>query len=592
MAGSSAGGLEYPAQDYFPRWRLRLAIRFSEFGQLAQLQSQAPSKLARSLAGVDMTRDDLQVVPDPSAPPGVSRFILQAGSGSPVVGGPQDQTQSSDGFTQVLDGLIPTHFGWKQTTPRTPGSLEMDVPFASCPFDPRTIRACAVSFFLGTVQAGGSTDDLADTWTDANGQQRTNLRFVGWVDKWDIEWPNEGPPMLHLECVDNARLLIDLQAPTKGQLDATLPIEQAVAKYLAFAPTLAGLSVEYRPTGEKPPIIKGLVAASAMRVGEGPPVSRGAHPGEKMSVFDYLSDNCLALGHKLFMDGTTLVIQRLRSLTSANVQGRDDDPYKTRTLPSGVQLPYRRFIYGRNVKSLRVGRNFTAHPPQNVSVRAYNTEQKQVLVERFPLAQDAQVVATPGDAVDNKWLEVWIGRGVIDRATMRAYAQEVYESMGRQELSVEVRTPNLSSYGGGNDDPDVLDMKFGDPVEVLFNREDYYSSLSALQQKLDSVAANAAYFEAQGFSPQLSQAYAKAYTNSGMQTVYRLHELEVQGGIEGVEDAAVQVTMSCVNYVEVTSDKSLAPGEEPAATSPAAPPAAPLAPPPPAGTTPSTGSGL
>lgn len=597
----SAAGLEYPPQSYYPRWKLRMIIRFAEFGGLATLQNLAPQKPTRSLSGVDMARGVLKAVPDPNSPPGATRFLLQAPGDLPGAQtfSPQARQRSQDGLTHVLEGIVPIEFGLSTNGLRIASSLNLRMPFIACPIDPRTIRACAVEFYLGTIresdaiaqisgfggQRADSTtsnaasqplDALPDTWTDALGQPRTNKRFSGWVDEWECEW-SRGMSLIRLTCTDNTKLLLNVDAPAKGQVSKDLPLDQAIAKYLTFSPIFAGLTVEYRPANETPPTLGAVLHSSAFTPNQGPPVSlmAGSHY-EKASVFDYLTDICRAVGHSLFMDDTTLVIQRVRSITSANVQGRPNDPYKPRTMPDGTVLPYRRLLFGRNVKLLRLKRNLAKRAPTNISVRAYNPDTKETLVERFPLKLDAQVMALPGDTSEEKWLELNIGGGVVDRKTMRLYAQEIYESLWRQEVAVEIETMNLASYGGGNDDPDLLDIAFGDPVEVLFARDDFYSTLGPTQRSLDAAGANAELMRAAGFPDDFANAYAQAYTNAGLQQIYRFHKAEISGS----RNEGVKIKLDCVNYVEVTSDKALPSGEEPPQQSPTQAPTAPRAPPP------------
>jgi hypothetical protein len=603
----SAAGLEYPEQSYYPRWKIRLILRFSEFGALSTLQNLAPTKPTRSLSGTDLSRGVLKAVPDPQSPPGATRFLLQAPGGDTSVRstfGPQARKKSKDGLTQVIEGLVPIEFQLASNGLRTASSLHCKFPFIGCPIDPRTLRACAVEFFLGCVTAqeaslgnvaGGSPslnanaqplDVLPDTWTDIHGQPRTNKRFQGWVDVWEISW-SRGPSTISLECTDNTRLLLNLDAPAKGQVSKDLPLDQAIAKYLTFSPIFEGLSVEYRPSNETAPTLAQVMHSSAFTPGQGPPLSllAGGHY-EKASVFDYLTDVCRSVGHSLYMDGTTLVIQRVRSMTSASVQSRPNDPYLPRTLPSGQQMPYRRWIYGRNITSLRLKRNMGRRAPANISVRAYNPDTKETIVERYPLAKDAQVMALPGDNAENKWLELTIGGGIVDRKTMRIFAQEVYESLWRQEVAVEIETRNFSSFGGGNSDPDLLDLAFGDPLEILFARDDFYSSLSSAQRALDAKQANAQFLIDAGFPPAFANDYAAVYTNAGLQSLYRSHQID----IEGHREEGVKFKIEAVNYVEVTSDKSLDTGEEPPQVPPAQPASAPKSPPPPAGPTPPAAS--
>jgi hypothetical protein len=606
-----ADGLEYPEQSYFPRWKLRLILRFAEFGLLGNLQKTAPSKPARSLAGVDMTRGSLTVAADPLVP---GRFVLQAPGGQPGAQtfSPQSRTTSSDGLTQVLEGVVPPQFHLSKFTLRTAGSLHTQFPFIACPVDPRALRSVAVEFFLGCIPASdamaqdqGNTrgqnadgssnqgaaplDVLPDTWTDSNGQQRTNLRFQGWVDIWEIEW-GKGLSTIKLECTDNARLLLNMAAPMKGQVSKDLPLDQAVAKYLTFSPQFAGMSVQYRPAGMTAPTLASIIHSSAFLPGQGPPVSRMGAGVEKASVYDYLTDVVRSVGHSLYVDGTTLVIQRLRTLTSTSVAQRSDDPYVPRQLPDGTTLPYRRFIYGRNVSSLKLKRNMSGKAPCNVSARAYDPDHKRVLVERYPLKKDVvpgapgpQVHSLPGDGTtEEKWMEFNVPRGVVDKATMRIFAQQIYESLWRQEMEFDLETKNFSSFGGGNSDPDLLDAQFGDPLEILFARDDFYSTLGPVQAKLDTVGGTSQLLQAAGFPAQFADAYAKAYGNSGFMQVFRTHRVEIGGSVK----EGVNFKFDLVNYVEVTSDNSLAAGEEPPANaptqatpSPGGPPPAPHSPP-------------
>jgi hypothetical protein len=586
-------GDDYPNQEWLPRWWMRLTIRFAEFGQLGQMQQLVPSKPTRSLAGTDPKRNALVAKLDPQT----NQYTLMPQGGQPnPQGSPAEQTTSTDQLTQSVTGIVPVDFRWSQNGIRTGDTLSATIRFADCPIDPRTIRSIAVEFYLGTVtqqtaqaQVDGAQnidDVLPASYTDPNGNPRTNKRFEGWVDKFEITW-SDGQPLIALECTDNTRQLINLPAPAKMQISNLLPIDQAIANYLSAFPSLESLNVQYRPVGATPPVIGNVSTAASQKSGKGPPLHANAGT-EKMSIWDHLTDVCRSLGHSVYVDGHTIVISRMRSITSANVEPRPDDPYVPRQV-GGQTLKYRRFLYGRNVETLKVSRQFTTHAPTNVSVRAYDSEQKKVIVERFPTAEDAQVYALPGNATpDQNWSEWTIKGGIKDSATLRIFAQEIYENLGRQELAVGVTTKNFASFGGGNEDPDLLDMKFGDALEVVFNREDFYSTLNELQKKLDSQALLSQYMQDAGFPKQFSDAYATAYSNAGLQTVFRVHKVEVSGSM----DDGVSFDILCVNYVEVTSDKSLPAGEEPAQNNPPSPPAAPLAPPPSPGPAPGTGSGI
>jgi hypothetical protein len=584
---------EYPEQTYIPSAKIRLIVRFDEFGQATRLTAKVPTKTTKNLNGVKDERGDLTVVPDPDAPQGTKRFLLQS-STQQGTGSAQKQDASQDQFTQVLGGIIPRAAEWGVNGIRVADSLKATIRYLDCPIDPRTVRSCAVEYYLGTVtaedfQAGirGKTRAQAagaevpnsaepmnlvpDTYVDSTGKQRTNLRFQGWVDKWVVDWGESSEPTIELECVDNTRLLIDQQQPPKLVLSMEKGIDEAVATYLSHFPQLQGMTVEYQPVGDQIPVLKGALAASAFRPKLGPQPAGGGAGSDKHSIWDYLTDVCGSIGHSIRVEGTRIIIQRVRSLYTNSAQGRVEDPFQGRTLTSGTSFTFRRFIYGRNLKTMRVSRTFTRKAATNVEVRSYSTEKKTVIVARFPQAQDRLAYAIPGDASpDQKWT-VFRVSGIGDPKVLRAVAQNIYEGVGRNELEVELETENLASFGGGNTDPDILDMAAADTFELLVNRDaSEFSSMTKIESSLVSQAANADYFKRLGFSDGFAQAYSKAYTDAGFQTTYRLGSMTVSWDVEQI---AVNFKIVGKNYIEVRADKLLPQGEEPDNTASKARPA-------------------
>lgn len=570
---------EYPDQDYYPSAKLRLIIRFEEFGNKAPDAAGATAikKPPIKFAGIKDAAAPLTVQADPGAPAGVKRKLIAPPASNNAL--PASANSSQDSLTHVLGGIIPKEASWSQNGPRTADTLNLKIKYIDCPVDPRTIRSCAVEFYFGTVTAeefalgvtggtrggaGGPEEPLnivPDTYLDDEGNQRTNLRFQGWVDAWDVEWDDEGEPMITFECRDNTSLLIEQQEPPKLVMDGKLPLDQAVAGYLANFPQLAGISVEYRPNGADAPKVNEALAKTAFRPNMGPHSAKGggAGGGEKNSVWDYLTDVCRSVGHMIVVEGTTVVVQRVRTFTGTEFAGRVDDPFQGRDLPSG-HATYRRFIYGRNVKSMKVGRKFV-HAATNIEVRCYSGRRKKVLVARFPTDKDIKSKAVfhpqPGDGKEQKWFVVNVS-GVEDEATLRVIAQSQYEQMGRRELSMEVKTKNMASFGAGNTNPDILDMKAGDSFEVLVNRStDEVNSLTAIEDQLLLQSAAAKYMTDLGFADDFAQAYAKAYADSGFQTAFRLRQMTITWNA----DEGVEIHLVGANYIEVRLDAQLPQGE-------------------------------
>jgi hypothetical protein len=557
-------------ESYYVGAKIRLSIRIDEFGATGKL---ATPKSTLGMKGVVDPKAPLSYSPDPANP---GRFLLQAkGSGGSTNAAAGDQARSSDGLTFDIT-VIPKSMTWSLASIRQGDTLQASIKWIDCPLDPRCIRACSVDAFIGSVSnndfaAGiaGQTPDYADsalntikdTWTDAKGNQRTNLRFRGWVDKWEIEWTDEGEPVINLECTDNTRLFIDQQMLSSPNLhlDKTLTLDKAIAQFLSNFPQFDGLSVEFRPSTATPPTLKTIFQGLSGL--DGPPPDK-AGGTDHHSIWDYLTDICGACGQSIFLQGDVVVIQSARTLTSNDdaQTNRKDDPFQGRTV-AGETFSYRRFIFGRNIKEMRMSRHYTHNKPTNIEVRSVNFESKPpLLVARFPPTGKAkngqkkrQAHAIPGNSQPNEKWKVIKLHGIKDLATLKLIAQNYYEQYGRNEIQVEVKTRNLASWGAGNLDPDILDMKFGDTFELLVNRDpDEASTLTRIEKALSIQGANANLLKALGFAADFATTYGQAFANVGVPTLYVLKELHVEWNIE----QGIDITAIGVNYIEVRADQA------------------------------------
>ena len=568
-------------QSYFPSAKVRLVMRFEEYGTPA-LKGKAPTKTTPRLKGVKDERAPLRVVEDGSTP-GITKFVLTSGvASSPGVG--TDQQKSSDGLTHEVSGIIPARASWKLNDTRTADTLSLAIRWIDMPIDPRVIRACAVDYFLGTVPAQdfaqgvlGVTRPNAretttsreplnlvpDSYVDGQGRQRTNLRFRGWVDKYKVTLGSD-EPIITLDCVDNTRLLEKQPRPPRLNLGMEKPIDEAVAEYLSHFPQMEGLEVVYLPAGARtdtvPPRLKNVLSGTAHMPNLGPPPSKGggAVGGEQQSVWDYLNIVVRSVAHTIRIDGVQLIIQRLSNLMGTGPTPRAEDPYQGRDLSSG-RYPVRAFIYGRNVAELDVDREFTRKAPKNIECRAYDPERKNVIVARFPEKGDRVTDSGPGDGkADQPWTVVHGPPGIRDKVTLKQVAEEVYNNQGRQELAVRVKTRNLASFGGDNGDPDLLDMKVGDAFEILVNRGQDQGTLSEVERQLSAAELNKQLLGDLGYGREFAEAYASAYTDAGFQREYKLREMSVDWDHE----EGVTFELMGVNYIVARVDRATSAGTE------------------------------
>lgn len=563
-------------QSYYPSARVRLLIRFEDFNNPKLVKP--PTLPAHLRRGVGKSKDaNLTVVLND----GVWE-LTGDGSSKNRIGSPQQQIASDDGLTHVIDGIIPSRAVLRLNGMRTAATLSLTIPYIDLPIDPRCVRSVAVQFYLGCVtpedyQRGIDgevrTDDIrnariprhiiADEYTDQYGRRRSNLRFEGWVDDWEDSFAESDALSLQLECTDNTRLLLDQDAPPQLSVDPKVRLDQAIANYLANFPQFRGLSVVYAPkvAASKIPILNVAIAKGVGKRDAGPsPVGGGGAAGtggaaSKLKVWDYLTDVCGFVGHNIRMIGTTVVIQRPRTMFDRRFQKRADDPFTGRILPSGRLLQRRLYVYGKNLSELKIKRRFTTAVPRNVEIRSYDTSKKRTLVVRYPDKGKRLSKPIPGNQNEQTW---WVitRPEIRDEKTARIVAQSIYESQGRTELIVRLITKNLASFGGGNLDPDALDLMPGDPIDVEMTvQRDGMNEPTTLGDIQAAMAKSAQdYLQRLGYSASFGAAYAQALRSIGLVSTFRCKTFGIDWDMES---NGVTLDIEAMNYIEIRNDQDL-----------------------------------
>lgn len=557
---------EQPEQSYYPGARVRLIVRFDD-PKRKRFNRVNPQKFPMSMAYGYRAKRFLEVVRD-----GNGFKLVPPGADVPNVS-PQAMGVSQDLLTQVIEGVIPIRASLSLNGIRTASTLSLEIPFSDLPVEPRMVRGVGVEYFLGTLTedefqrgiagesrtlANGSQEPLniiPKTYLDGFGRERTNLRFQGWVDSWDVTVGDSAQPTVKLECRDNSTLLIDTECPPRLTINPTKPLDEAFADYLAFYPQFAGLRVEYRPKGAKPPVYQKSLQKVAYKSYIGPMFSGG-----KLSVWDYFTDMCGVLGHTVRFDGATVIIQRSRSIYSNRFPYREEDPFQGRVLEGGREVPFRLFVHGRNVADWSMKRKFTVAGPTTIEVRCYSNRLKRVLVVRYPVKKDRLERGLPGIVLPDEKVSVFNVQGIGDEGTLRIRAQEIYEQLGRNEIELSLRTRDLGSFGGSLFDPDILDCKVGDTIQFEVTRDEETAEMNttSLAERMTTLERGAFdYIKQFGYSDDFARAYSQAVQNRLMQPYFRVKRLDFDWSF----DAGVDVSVTAINYIEVRGDE-LPEGEE------------------------------
>lgn len=599
--------------DFYPSTKVRLFVRFDEIDGITSMRlPSAPTTgqtPGRTLRQTDRQTTPQAVLAAAAALAGL-RYVEQ-GRGQfliePLVTGSvrattQEGESSTDGLTFVIGAFQPNSMGIELNGIRAADTFKMEFPFMDAPFDPRLIRSCGVELYLGVVskedfdagvqrlerrgngellsivsderlvQGGEVTTSMGQNFdpsaravdVGASGMRPiSNRRLRGFVDSWAVKWSSEGQATVSVEGRDLTSILIDSIKPSGIQADLTKPLDEMVAEVLATLPAAQGMVVEVRPRGTPPPrLVVPPPRHTRSRRGQG--AARKAGKGdEKLSYWDYLTDLCGAFGFVIFMDEETVVIQQPRTIYGTSFPRRDNDPFRGRQTEELGFSEYRRFIYGRNISDLSAERKFAAQKVNTVEVRCYDTQEKVTLSATFPPLP--RVTGTrPGNAGASETVDVFRVSGIRDLEVLRRIAQGIYEQQGRNDITFKIETKDLASFGGDNEDPDLLDLKAGDPIKIRFARQDEFDTVTRIQS-LDQ-EGRVSFLEELGFSRGLAQKYAQLLDSSGFQDVFRVKDVT----LDWSNEEGVSVAIGAINYFTVREEVLLPTAEEPTAPSDAA----------------------
>jgi hypothetical protein len=558
---------EYPSQSYYPGARVAFIVR---------LDDPHRKRFNRNKATLPVTQTSSKYpeVLDVVNEGGALRLVPKS------VQGAQKTTKkgtpfhlsvpniNDDPLTQVISGVIPNRASLALNGIRSASTLTLEIPFSALPIEPRMVRGVGVEFYLGTVTASdfargvaGDTREakngaeplniIPESYTDAFGRPRSNLRFSGWVDEWEVVW-GESQPMVRLQCRDNTAILIDTQAPALLALDPKIPLDQAFAKYLARFPQFAGLSVKYLPESAQAPTYREVTAKAAFNPRFGAPQFMANGQG---SVMDYFADVAGALGLVVRSDPSTatIIIQQPRSIYGDSFPTRDDDPFG-RTTESGLQMPYRMFVFGRNVLDLSMKRKYTVAGPTTIEVRSYDPVKKRNLVVRYPYKAERLERGLPGQLLPDEKIQQFFQRGITDQKTLHRIAQGLYEQLGRNEIELNVKTRNLGSFGGSALDPDLLDCKVGDTIQFEVTADAQTGELNAVNavevaQRQSGSARD--YVQRLGYSERFAAAYAEVMRNALLLPYFRVKRMDFSWDIE----RGVDIAVTGINYIGVRGDE-------------------------------------
>lgn len=388
---------------------------------------------------------------------------------------------------------------------RQAATFNLTIDFRDLPIDPRTIRAAAVEIHLGAVDAGSFAAGMRGRQPDgtrlsqlvtrdsAGNPNAKTLVLVGVVDEWEVTHNGEGSEV-QIEGRDMRGILLDspLSASLLDKVGGST-IDDIVRQLLNHHPLGAQFHVSVNaaewPKGVVPTPTTPSITPRHRQGARGRRAhARQSPPGQQTEItyWDAIVRYCYLVGAIPYFSGTDLRIRPVRSIFDQQRAGFDPSvatpfhPDQPRQVGNGAPFSVRRMVYGRDTESLNFKRKFAGNAkPKTVRCVAIDTSKRAggngVLVEaRYPPEETSQAVqgartqtvAPGGQSSSEDLLNIPV-HGISDPARLLEVARNIFEEIGRNEMSGSCATKNLASFGGGNTDPDLMSLRPGDGVEFL-----------------------------------------------------------------------------------------------------------------------------
>ena len=525
-----------------------------------------------------------------SASPKTIRELADAGTAPPASTEEPDVLikDTTDNLSHIL-GIVPYAASVELPSYRQAGTFSITLAFRDLPLDPRVIRALGVDVHLGTVDAGRFGDGMTQvpvgkrpSILDAIDE---NLLVSGTADTIDVEHGRRGS-LVHIEGRDLRGIMLDasLDSRSLAQVDLSKPIDQVVAQILNLVPQGAAIPVDVKasewPGGSVPsPGVQGdLTRVNTGCQGDRQvPTAKGN--ANTLKFWDIITQYCFLVGGIPHFVGKRLRIRPARSLFDAQLQEETFDTNVPTPFANGArrrvsqplvstdqEFAFRRIVYGNDIDTLRFERKLGGTKVPVIEVVSVDTSSEErgearLLIAQHPPETDAdrrQTSEGPGGATPQTDVLRIPVPGIRSKERLAEIAKDLFEEIGRQEIGGSVETRSLASFGGTNQDPDLLTLRPGDPIELLVDG----SGLNALPPPISELTNEAARSieeqvreVAQRIGDEtLARALVNANRGTTLQRVFRTSNVR----FDWDKETGVSIAFDFQNYVEARYAETVA----------------------------------
>ncbi len=488
----SLGGRSYAlGETYYPSCVVNLMIRYDEN------------------FSIDAKATTPQSPPDTRSP-----NVATQTTGTPLF-----LTTSGNSPSSSLVGRIPKTASAELPGLRKPGTFTLTFDYRDLPVDPRLVRSVGVEIYMGTVKASEFANGVMGVQPQgprrlsAVNQSPDTLVLKGIVDSWHVSHGTSGS-VATLEGRDLVGLFLNtpLTPEILGGLDLNQTIDAVVRQLVnKISDWNKNLDVEPAPATQWPkgkiPKLFSLAALdpNPPRVrestdGKKPRKSAGADQ-DKLNFWDLITRYCNIVGAVPYYTikpkapatadsgyKATLMIVPQYGLYNYLPTATRKAPSPFRNGRSSDIGPVRQLMYGRNIEELTLERKYQGITARAVELVCYDTSSddrgearlltatsnaKQSYAQKqgaAPLSTNTAAagrsgVSPNGESTRDDVLRIVVN-GISSQDELQTLADGLYEEIMRGELGGSVTTKVLASFGGDNEDPDLLSLRPRDPIRL------------------------------------------------------------------------------------------------------------------------------
>jgi hypothetical protein len=455
----------------------------------------------------------------------------------------------------TLTGLQPRKLVIESNDIRTADTIkDLELSGRDFPFDPRTVRSIEVAAFMGERPPDKIYQPAID-----------DCLFVGFLDHSDRHFSESKGEMITFHGRDFTALFLDKKypgavAPRSGDLATVLddmihgsdpahghglPGAGAVSVKIedGVGELLLGLGVKTPVKGANGKIGSANGAASMNGKFHGG-AAKGAAVGAHHTYWDVIQEMAESLGLVAYIDKTELVITTPRNITDSS--------------SAVAAAPH--LIWGENLSSLTIKKNYGRFRAPNVRVVSYRPGGRKTVMGYFPPeghmitgGSHSKGSAANGQA-DNSAsgstvsVKQYLVPGLASNAEAEACARRIFEELTTAELEIEFETREMGvashagiTGAGGAAVANLARMRNGDTV---------YFQTDSLRGLLDgkSVPQRVEALKARGYLPNVAQALAQHWDEIAPYGLFRVvratHEFDAEHGYK--------LHGTCVNYIDIS----------------------------------------